>query len=536
MRRRNLLRVGAAVTLGSILPSAPRAAGAIGDRPNILIILADDMGYSDPGFMGGEAHTPNLDRLARSGTLFTNCFNNAKCAPTRASLMTGLYNQRSGAHRSAGNLVEGGGACLAELMKAGGYATILAGKWHIKPDPLECGFERHFGSLLTPLYFKPRDEKDVIRIERERYDAPDDFYSTIAYTDYAIRAVREESLQKKKPFFLYLAYHAPHWPLHALPEDIAKYRGRYDEGTDAMRQARYQRMVELGIVDPKTWKLPELEPGVPHWKDLAPEDQKRMATKLAIHAAMVDRMDREIGRLLDFLKESGQFGNTLIFFLSDNGACAEGGMLGDGYEQKTGLHGELGTDESFPAVGTHGAGALNTPLRKYKTTLYEGGCRTPLVIHWPGRIAEPGRMSRESAHAFDIMPTCLEAAGIGYPAEFSGKKLHALDGVSLTPALSGESLGDRLLCWNFKEAGSARNSRWKLIGQTKAAGKREKPWELYDVANDQSETLDVAAQRPEVVKELSAKWDAWNEDVKAVEGYQNYVARKGTKGRRGEEE
>ncbi len=534
MKRRDFLKATSACVLGTAASEFPRASTAAAKaRPNILIILADDMGFSDAGFMGGEAATPNLDRLAREGVLFTNCFNNAKCAPTRASLMTGLYNARVEAHRGAGNIVESDAVCIAEPFADAGYATILAGKWHIKPDPLDLGFQRHFGSLLSPVYFKPKQKEDRggIRIEDKIYDVPDDYYSTFSYTDYAIRAIREETSETKKPFFLYLAYHAPHWPLHALPEDIAKYKGRYDAGTDAMRKARYDRMVKLGIVDPETWKLPGLEEGVPHWEDLSEKDQKRMAMKLTIHAAMVDRMDREIGRLFDFLKKTGQYDNTLIFFLADNGASPEGGMLGDGYEEKYGLTGEMGTVDSYPAPGTLGAAALNTPLRKYKTTLYEGGCRTPLVVRWPGRMKDGPRASDDLCHVFDITATCYEAAGVPYPRQYKGRRPRPLDGKSLVPALRGETLGDRTLCWQYKQARVVRNARWKLIGQVAVGGRKEKPWELYDIAADRSETENVADKCPETVRELAAQWDAWNAETGALAGYKAYVERSSAKAR-----
>jgi arylsulfatase len=223
--------------------------------------------------MGGEARMPNIDKLRRKGMLFTNIYNNAKCAPSRAALMTGFYNQRIGAHRSAGNIGQGGSVCIAELMKAAGYATILSGKWHIKPDPLECGFERHYGSLMSPFYFAPIyvAGRKNIQEDGRKIEVDDSWYSTVAYTDFAIRTIKEEAAAKSKPFFLFLAYHAPHCPLQALKEDIARYKGRYADGTDALRKARYERLVELGIVDQKVWKLPQLEPGVPHWEQLTNE-------------------------------------------------------------------------------------------------------------------------------------------------------------------------------------------------------------------------------------------------------------------------
>ena len=526
MRRRDFLRLGAAVTAGAILPSAPRAAGVIGKRPNILIILADDMGYSDPGYMGGEARTPHLDQIAANGVVFVNCVNNCKCAPTRASLMTGLYNQRTDAVRGAGgNINEGDSSCLAEHLRDAGYATILSGKWHINPHPLQAGFQKNYGSLMGAVYFKPKDNgRKTIQIDHNGQPAeiPDDWYSTIAYTDHAIASAKE-AIDAQKPFFLYLAYHAPHWPLQALEEDIAKYRGRYQAGTDAMRKERYERMARLGIVNPATWKLPELEEGAPAWDTLNDEQKQRTAAKLAVVAAMMDRMNSEIGRFLDFLKKENVLDNTLIFFLSDNGASAEGGTFGKFDCPSTA---RIGSADSFITVGTLAAVALDTPLRKYKTTLYEGGKTTSLVVHWPGHTVKKEEYRRDLCHVLDIFPTCLEAAGCAYPQNYRGRMLHPLDGKSLVPALRGEAIGERTFCANYKQHRSVLNSRWKMDGEVATGGRKEKPWELYDLSVDRSETKNVASVHPDIVKELSAKWDVWNADVRATEQYDEYVARK----------
>lgn len=530
MNRREFLRL---VVGGAAAVAAPRAMGRRRKRPNILIILADDMGYSDLGCMGGEARTPNIDRLRRDGVLFTNAYNNAKCAPSRAALVTGLYNQRVGAHRSAGNIAEGDGVCAAELFKAAGYATIIAGKWHIKPDPLECGFQRHYGSLLSPFYFEPIYEtgRHGVQEDGRPIEVDDSWYSTIAYTDFAIRALEKQRAKEDKPFFLFMSYHAPHWPLQALPKDIARYRGRYAAGTDALRQSRYDRLVELGTVDPKVWKLPPLEPDVPRWRDLTAEQQRVMAMKLTIHAAMVDRLDREVGRLIEWLKASGQFDNTLIFVLSDNGASPEHGMLGrtDSLSrpgQQPAIE-EMGSVHTYLSPGTLGAAALNAPLRKYKTTLYEGGCCTPLIVHWPGRIAHPGSTSQQVCHVLDIVPTCLEAAGIAYSDRFAGRTLHRLDGKSLMGALKGNSIGPRRLFWHYKQGRVVRDGRFKLIGKVAVGARKGGPWELYDLSRDRSETRNIADEHPGKVEELAALWEKWNQDTHALEGYEAYSQKKG---------
>jgi len=529
MDRRSFLRL---VSAGTIAMFSPGLFGRLVRRPNILIVLADDMGYSDLGCMGGEARTQNIDKLRHDGVLFTNAYNNAKCAPSRAALMTGLYNQRVGAHRSAGDIGQGGGVCVAELLKAAGYATILAGKWHIKPDPLECGFERHYGSLMSPVYFAPIYEtgRGGIQEDGRTIEVDDSWYSTVAYTDFAIRAIKQEAVETGKPFFLFLSCHAPHWPLQALREDIARYRGRYANGTDALRKARYKRLAELGIVDPEVWSLPELEPGVPEWEELTKAQQEIMATKLAIHAAMVDRLDREVGRLIDWLKASGRFEDTLIFVLSDNGASPEHGMFGktDSLSRPGRQPGidEMGSVHTYLSAGTLGAAAVNSPLRKYKTTLYEGGCCTPLIVHWPGRIAKPGSISRQVCHVLDIVPTCLEAAGISYPDRFTGRKLHRLEGRSLLGALTGKPVEPRRLFWHYKQGRVVRDGDWKLVGKVAIGARKGGQWELYDLRNDRSETRNVADKYPEKVRELAALWEQWNEDTQAVKGYEAYTQRK----------
>jgi len=533
--RRDFIKRAGAASIAIALPRAAAAAKRSERRPNIVFILADDMGYSDLRCMGGEADTANIDRLAKEGVLFANFYNNAKCAPTRASIMTGLYPQRVNAHRGAGNVEENNGVTLAEVLREHGYATLMAGKWHIKPDPTDLGFIRHFGSLLKAVYFKPvYDDTITVQYDGQKYEIPDDenWYSTIAYTDYAIKFIKEEALRKNKPFFLYYAPHNPHFPLHALPEDIAKYKDRYNQGTDALRKARYRRMIELGIVEPKTWKLPKLEEGVPKWDELSPEEQRRMSMKLAIHTAMVDRLDQEVGRLLKFLEQSGQMDNTLIMFLSDNGASPEGGMLGEGWRQsKTNRPpgGKMGTVHSYVSLGTLGAAAVNAPLRKYKTTLYEGGCCTPFIVRWPAGVDNPGRMTRQVGYVTDIMPTCLEVAGAEYPRTYKSRKPQAPDGKSLVTVFKGKELGARTICWNYKTQRVVRKGKWKMWGQIAFGGRKEKPWELYDLSADRSETNNVAEKHPEVVRELESIWEQWNKDTMATKGYEQYFQRSRSK-------
>jgi len=544
--RRGFLK---ALGVGALALGA-RGFGASGrGRPNIVILLVDDMGYSDPGYMGGEARTPNLDRLSEKGATFLNMFNNAKCAPSRAALMTGMFCQRVKAFRGAGNIAENNAACMAEVLGRNGYATIISGKWHIKPDPMDVGFERRMGVNLAPYYFKPKPEPGEkmhpLHLERETIDfasLPEDWYSTTAYTNYAIKAVEESALSKNKPFFLYLAVNAPHAPLCAPKEDIDKYDGVYDVGLPAIRRRRYERMVAKGIVDPETWKLPEYEPNKDgsafDWERLSAKEKRFFQRKLQIATAMVDRVDQELGKLIGFLKGKGAWENTLLIFLSDNGATAEHGFYG-------GVEFDEMSDADIDAMGTRAgrdggtsgtvvATVQNTPLRKYKTTLWEGGMRTSMIVHWPGGIAAKATRSylREPVGIFDLAPTCYEAAGVSYPKNIAGRRTRPMDGVSLLGLLRGGRIERRNLCYAYKDFRVVRNEKWKLLGlfKTRDSAKVGKgTWQLFDLAKDRSETVDVADKHPEVVNELARVWDAWDEDVGVTVGYKNYWKNKAEK-------
>jgi len=533
-----------------ILFLAPPLPAAV--KPNIVVLLVDDMGYSDPGYMGGEARTPNLDRLAKQGVTFLNMFNNAKCAPTRAALMTGMSCQRVKAFRSAGNIAENNAACMAEVLGQHGYATILSGKWHIDPDPMDVGFERRMGVNLAPYYFKPRprpgEKMPPLYLEREPIDfasLPDDWYSTTAYTDYAIQAIEQSALAQGKPFFLYLAVNAPHAPLSAPKEDIDKYEGVYDAGLPVVRQRRYQRMVDLGIVDSAKWTLPAYEPnrdGTPFdWDAFSSKEKRLFQRKLQVATAMVDRVDQELGKLVDFLKAKGAWDNTLFIFLSDNGATAEQGPYG-GVDLAAMTDADLAAmgTRSGPDGGTSGAVVAtvqNTPLRKFKTTLWDGGMRTSMIVHWPAGMAPRATHGyvREPAAIFDLAPTCYNAAGVSYPETIGDRSLHPMDGASLLPLIRGEALPPRNLCYAYKDYRVVRNDEWKLLGLFNT--QRDKPglWQLFDLTRDQSETVDVADKHPEIVEQLANVWDEWDRDVGVTTGYREYWSRKAEKSLEGED-
>ena len=536
------------VTLAVLLLASPAALPAaepakLPAKPNIVFILADDMGYSDPGYMGGEARTPNLDRLSREGVTLLNCFNNAKCAPTRAALMTGLSCQRVKCFKSAGNITANHATSIAEVLGANGYTTIIAGKWHINPMPMEVGFQRQFGVMLEPYYFKPdvkREKKlkpiflDGVPIDLSKL--PEDWYSTDAYTDFAIKTIETDAISKNKPFFLYLAYTAPHGQACAPKEEVDKYLTTYDAGVDVIRQQRYARMVEKGIVNPQTWRLAAYEQeknlGAIRWNAFSDKQQALFKRKLAVTAGMIDRLDQNVGRLIEFLKKSGVYDNTLIVFLSDNGATAEQGPYG-------GLPFDTLTDQDIASLGIRGgrpggtSGAVvatvqNTPLRYFKTTLWEGGMRTSMIVHWPGQMssAVAGKYVRDPVAVFDLAPTSYQAAGVVYPSAIKGRTLQPMDGISFLPLLDGGKLPARDLCFAYKDYQVVRNERWKLLGKYNSRRDKQEPWQLFDLSVDQSEVTDVASKHPDVVKQLAAEWNKWDKQIGVVKGYQDYQDRK----------
>ena len=485
--------------------------------PNILVILVDDMGYSDLGCYGGEIRTPNIDRLAANGMKFSAMYNTAKCYPTRACLQTGVYFQRT--DRDFANT-----ATLGEVLRPAGYHTLWSGKHHAKFNPVTRGYDRfygliggaqnHFnpGSGPAPGQPAPASKRDGNRWALDETGGGDvkdfipqdpKFYDTDAFTDQALIWLNEYQ-HTQKPFLLYLAYTAPHWPLQAWPEDIAKYKGVYDGGYEAIRQARYERQIKLGLVAPKTSPLPPMEYGRKSgnkWADLSPEERRLEAMRMEIYAAMVDRVDQNIGRVLKRLKEQGKLDNTLVLFLSDNGACAENPKVNNVDPEAP-----LGSVASFVSYGQNWASVGNTPFRKWKQDSFEGGIATPLVLHWPAGLKPQPGWNREPVHLIDIMPTVLAVSGAKYPGVSKEAKLPPPDGVSLLPAFAGQTVArPRPLFFQFGRGSAVRDGQWKLVRQGAA-------WELYNLATDRTETRDLAAQRPELVQQMDAAWRAWWRD------------------------
>jgi arylsulfatase len=505
-----LAAAAAVPTLRSAAQAQPTAAGS--GRPNIVVILADDLGFADIGCYGSEIATPNLDRLAGEGVRLTQFYNCARCCPTRAALLTGLYPHEAG----VGHMVENRGrpqyqgflrddcVTIAEALRPAGYRTLMSGKWHVggkRPHwPVDRGFDRYFGLLDGASSYFALDEGRNMALDDQPWAPPaEGFYMTDAITDHAVQFLSEPASQAQ-PFFLYLAYTAPHWPVHALPEDIARYRGRYRDGWDALRRARHQRQIEMGLVDPK-WPLSPRDDQAPPWDDVTDPDHQDL--KMAAYAAQIDRMDQGIGRVLATLAATGADRNTLVLFLADNGACAEA-------VERAGRTADPGTPESYIAYGLPWANAGNTPLRLFKQRIHEGGIASPLVAWWPGRLPA-GTISPQVGHVMDLMPTCLEAAGVAYPQRFNGRTITPLSGRSLLAPLRGAAPQRREpIFWEHQGNRGVRDGDWKLV----SIGRND--WELYDLAADRTELNDLAAAEPARVAAMSAMYDAWAERIGVV--------------------
>ncbi len=481
-------------------------------RPNIVVILADDMGYSDIGSYGGEIPTPNLDRMASGGLRFANFYNTARCCPTRASLLTGLYSHQAGighmtedfGHPSYRGYLNDRSLTLAEALRSAGYGTYMVGKWHVGGErgqwPLDRGFDRFYGIPAGGgVYFWPgRVDREVV-LDTTVVTPGEGWYSTDAFSDYATRFI-EEGSRSGKPFFLYLAYIAPHFPLQAPEEDVKRFEGTYSNGWDELRRARFERQKEMGLL-PLTAKLSERDPDSRPWADAS--DKKGWDRKMAVYAAMMHRMDEGIGRVLGKLDELGIDDNTLVVFLSDNGGSAE--------TVDRSAPGALpGHPDSFVSYGLPWANLSNTPYRRYKMVVQEGGIVTPFIAYWPGTI-RPGGITRQVGHVIDLMPTVLDLAGITYPDERNGETLVPLEGRSLLDAFRGEPAASRgPFFWEHEGNRAVRVGDWKLVASQGEA------WELYDLASDPTEMHDLAGRRPEKVAELAAVYAGWAERVGAL--------------------
>jgi arylsulfatase A-like enzyme len=501
-------------------------------RPNIVLILSDDMGFSDIGSYGGEIQTPNIDRLAKEGIRFTRMYNNAWCSPSRASLMTGLYPQQAGmgvlaepkpgpAGPYQGYLNENC-VTLAEVLKSAGYATALSGKWHLGDSqpywPTKRGFDHYFGLISgASNYFditktKSPNVRRKMALNDQLYMPPKEgFYMTDAITADAVKTL-EAQKDKQQPFFLYVAYTAPHWPLHALPADIAKYKDKYLGGWDSLRVQRYNRQKKMNLFGAET-ELSLRDEEVEAWDKLTAKQKVEMAEKMAIYAAQIDRMDQGIGQIQEKLAAIGKKENTIVIFLSDNGGCAEGEIWGFD-RRNNGL--PPGGVDSYMSYGQSWANASNTPFRYYKKTLLEGGIATPLLISWPAGIqkAQQGGIVHQVAHLVDVMPTLCELAGAKYPSTYKGKEIHPMAGQSLVPQIQqGKTVARKPLYWSLQERKAMLLDNYKLEAASNSA-----PWELYNLEEDRMEQKNLAATYPQKVAEMAALWQAWADSVGVFKG------------------
>lgn len=467
------------------------ASTAQADRPNIVLIMADDLGYADLGCYGSEIETPNLDGLAAGGLRFSQFYNTAKCHSSRICLLTGLYMFQ------AGNSAMSRGVTIAEALRPAGYHTMMVGKWHLNGEPTERGFDRYFGHLSGATNFFTGD--DSFRLNGKPYKVPEkDFYTTDAKTDFAIQFL-DEAKQKEDPFFLYLAFNAPHYPLQVKEKDFRKYEGKYNKGWDAVRKARYEKQLEIGLFD-KTVKLSPRPPEVKAWDSLSQADQTWEAERMAAFAGMVDCLDQNIGRLVNQLKANGQLDNTLIMFCSDNGACP--------FERTRGRELRPWDPKSYWTYDTGWAHVGNTPLRWYKQNQHEGGISSPMIVSWPKLKTEPGSVTDQPAHLIDFMATCVDLGEAEYPTEFGGRQITPLQGKTLTPIFAGSKRSPHeWLYFQFS------NNRAVRKGDLKAVSAKGKPWELYDLREDRSELNDLTKQRPEQAKELQTLWHQVAENI-----------------------
>ena len=533
--------------------------GFAAKRPNVVVVMADDMGWSDIGCYGSEIETPNLDRLAKNGLRFTQFYNTGRCCPTRATLLTGTYAHQAG----IGHMMNDRGLpgykgdlgndvrTIAEVMKTADYSTYLSGKWHVTPKirpgdsqhnwPRQRGFDRFYGTIHgAGSFFDPNSltrGNTLISPYADPEYKPKTFYYTDAINDHAAKFITEH--KGDDPFFLYVAHTAPHWPMHALPEDMAKYKGRYDDGWEAMRKARYERQLKMGLIDEK-WKLSPRDGAA--WKD-APDKEWEIRL-MEVYAAMVDRLDQGLGNIVSALQKRKMLDDTLILFLADNGGCAEGmgrrrgiqykdkdpdqlkpmkptdlqtdmipRRTREGVVVKQGTEVMTGGPDTYHGYGLAWANASNTPFRQYKHWVHEGGISSPLVAHWPNGIDEKlnGKTDDQPTHLIDLMATCVDLGKATYPKKVEGREIVPLQGVSIAPAFSGRKINrPNPIFWEHEGNRAIRIGKWKLV----AKGARG-AWELYDIDEDRTELNDLSEKQPGRAKEMANLWEAWAIEAKA---------------------
>ncbi len=529
------------------------------DRPNIVLIMADDMGYSDIGCYGGEINTPNLDGLAKNGLRFTQFYNTSRCCPTRASLMTGLYPHQAGIGHMMADLGPEGyngnlsrkAATIAEVLQPAGYQTYMAGKWHLTPGhgkekladksnwPLQRGFQRFFGTIHGAGSFY---DPNSLASGNTQIAPTENFYYTDAISDTAVKYIDE--YRGESPLFMYVAYTAAHWPMHALPKDIAKYKGKYDMGWDEMRDKRYAKMIEMGLIK-KEWPLSPSFDSTRLWN--AADMKAWHAQCMEVYAAMVDNMDQGIGRIKEALQRNGKLENTLIFYLQDNGACAEEfgfrkkmpndisdwpfqpmapgelqynmvpKVTRDGRPLRQGRGVVPGPADTYVGYDAMWANASNTPFCMFKHWSQEGGISSPLIVHWPKGISAKNELRQQPSHLIDIMATCLDVAHAPFPDSLHHEAIRPPEGESLVPVFDGKELDRKILYWEHEGKRAIREGKWKLVNNVQKGlpdlfwidDLPMENWALYDLEIDRTETKDLADQYPEKVKAMADKWMIW---------------------------
>lgn len=504
--------------LGLIMACSPAAND---EKPNIIIVLVDDMGYSDIGCYGGEIPTPNIDGLAGNGLRYSSFYNTARCCPTRASLMTGLFPHQTGigqmTNSPKGDQYKAWGTpgyigylnrncvTMAEALSVAGYHTYMTGKWHLgyhaeERWPLQRGFEKYYGSIAGACsYFRPQGPRSITYMN-EHLPPPDSgYYTTDAFTDYAIKFIDEQT--DDKPFFLYLAYNAPHWPLQAKDEDIAKFVGKYMIGWDSVRANRLERQAAMGLFQNPV-QLSYRDKRVRPWSEVDDEQKVRSDYRMAVYAAQVYCVDYNVGRLVEYLQQKDELDNTLILFLSDNGGCAEM------YDEFGSQPDSLINDPDYSGAVSYGIGwanASNTPFYEYKVKLYEGGISTPLIAHWPKVIKQKGAIAHQVNYLIDLMPTILEVAGAQYPQTYMGNDIHPLPGVSMLPSFKGEEAPQHeWMFWEHQNNCAVRHGNWKAVKRLDDAD-----WQLYDMVADRAEQHNIASEHPDIVQVMDAQWQQW---------------------------
>lgn len=476
---------------------------ASGERPNIVLIMADDLGFADLGCYGSEIDTPNLDELAARGLRMTQFYNTAKCHSSRVSLLTGLYCDQAGSQSLSR------GATIAEVLGSAGYFTAMSGKWHLSKQPTDFGFDRYWGHLSGATNFFTGD--DTFRLNGKPWTVPPTlngrpFYTTHAITDFALQFV-DEAVDSGKPFLLYTAYNAPHYPLQAPEKDVKKYDGVYDSGWDELRVQRHRRQIKSGLL-PTTWKLSPRPEHIPAWNDLDEEERQWEADRMEVFAAMVDVLDQNIGRLVEHLKNKQVLDNTLILFCSDNGACP--------FERTRGRYLKPWDPKSYWTYDASWAHVGNTPFRLYKQNQHEGGISSPLIVHWPnGLKTVPGSIDHQPGHLIDFMATFIELSGAQYPEQIGQRRIDPLQGKSLLPIFSGETRQPHeTLYFHFGTDRALRQGPWKLVSAKLGR------WELYNLADDRTELNDLSTQQPERVAAMAAEWLRLAEEVDRLKGRQ----------------